>query len=77
MAAMERFKMFLVSLIAMCVLAPVAGVFLAGVHAASAWYYCVALFLSGLAVWRTMAPPSAGIRGLPSRSRRDSSIPHS
>lgn len=77
MPAMERIKMFLVSLIAMCVLAPLAGVFLAGVHAGSAWYYCVALLLSGLAVWRTMAPPGAGIRGMRSRASRDSSIPHS
>ena len=54
--------MFFVSLVAMLVLAPLTGVFLVSIHATEGWYVAACIFLSGLAVWRTLAPPSAGIR---------------
>jgi hypothetical protein len=66
--------MFLVSVFAMCILAPAAGVFLARAHAANGWYVGVGLFLGGLGVWRTMAPPGAGIRIGGFRARGHSSI---
>jgi hypothetical protein len=71
MPGMERLKMFFVSLVAMLVLAPLTGVFLASLHATQGWYVAACIFLSGLAVWRTLAPPNAGIRipGLRSTSR--------
>jgi hypothetical protein len=71
---MERLKMFLVSVFAMCILGPPTGIFLAHVHATHGWYVGVCIFLAGLGVWRAMAPPSAGIRISGIRSKRGSSI---
>lgn len=76
MPPMERLKMFLVSALAICVLVPLACVFLAGLHAQIGWYYGMGLFLSGLAVWRTMAPPGAGIRIGHQRSKPRPSTSH-
>lgn len=71
---MERLKMFLVSVFAMCVLGPPTGVFLARVHATHGWYVGVCIFLAGLGAWRAMAPPGAGIRISGIRPKRHSSV---
>ena len=66
--------MFLVSVLALCILTPAACVFLAGVHAGVGWYEGVGILLAGLGTWRTMAPPSAGIRIRDVRPKPHSSI---
>jgi hypothetical protein len=77
MSYMERAKMFMVAVIAMCILAPLSGIFLARVHAAPIWYDGVGIFLGGLGTWRAMAPPSAGIRIRGFRAKRHPSVSRS
>ncbi len=67
---MDRIARTTAALAGVSVLAFAAGIFLAGVNAASGWYYVVGLFLAGLGVLRIFSPTvRASVHGPDTRKR--------